>query len=121
MTATTPRTKRTLTNAESFKLCTWYQEHKDRLHHMTDSEIRAEAESTLGIAGLTEGNIQGARTTLGISKRKPAPPPSADVAALTELVQEQAGKISELEAQALRHAQALQGLLDRVRRLETTR
>lgn len=89
---------------------------------MTDCEIRAEAENTLGLAGLTEHNIQGARTTLGIAKRKSAPPPpSADLAALTDLVHEQAGRISAMETTLMRDGQIIQELLDRVRKLETTR
>lgn len=38
-----------------------------------------------------------------------------------DLVQEQAGKINTLEEQQIRYANIVQALLDRVRKLETTR
>ena len=107
--------RRKLTNAEVFNLTTWYAANKERLHEMTDGEIRTEAAEVLKIEGLTDAHLMGVRKTLGIQKRPPRSETAGDnVEALTCLLNEQGDKIAALE-------RGVQGLLDRVRRLETTR
>ena len=109
-------TRRVLSQKESFQLLTWYTEHQERLLQMTDAGIVTEATTTLGIQGLNHAHLISARRSLGIQKResrKPAPP-CADLEALQCLVNEQADKVISLMA-------TVQGLLDRVRRLETSR
>ena len=113
-TNTAAITRRQLTHVEIFNLCTWYKENQTRLLTITDAEVRMEAEKTLQITGLNDSHITGVRRTLGIEKRRKPAPPNGDVEALECLVNEQADKLASLMG-------TVQGLLDRVRKLETTR
>ncbi len=105
--------RRQLTHAEVFNLLTWITSNKERLLNTDDVLICAEATMALEIPGLKESHIQGARKTLGMQRRKPAPP-GGDLEALECLVNEQSDKLVSLMG-------LVQGLLDRVRKLETTR
>jgi hypothetical protein len=113
---TTPIVRRVLTQKESFELLTWYKEHQERLLQMTDAGIVTEAGPALGIVGLNQAHLISARKSLGIQKReqRKSAPPSGDLEALQGLVNEQAEQIVRLST-------LTQGLLDRVRKLETTR
>lgn len=109
-------TRRVLNQKETFQLLTWYKENQERLLHITDEGIIAEVSQVLKIEGLNLAHLTTARKTLGIQKResrKPAPP-SADLEAMQCLINEQADKL-------MARSVTLQNLLDRVRRLETTR
>lgn len=110
------QTRRQLTHSEVFRLTTWYQENKAALLQMTDTGICQKAAEALKIEGLNDGHMVRVRETLGIKKRESRSGEkqdgSADLEALICLQNEQGDKIASLQSLA-------QGLLDRVRKLES--
>lgn len=105
-----------LSQTQTYQLLRWLDTEpmRARLMETTDDVMAAEVMKALGFP-ISPGNILGVRRTLGLRKRaEPAPAkPSADLAALEELLAEQAGKINALEHN-------VQVLLDRVHTLEKT-
>lgn len=111
MTTPVSRNQR-LTWGENFKLCTWYKEHQERLLHVTDTAIVAEARAATGIDRLNTSHIIGARQALGIKKREERKPkPNASGSADLEALADQLAQINGV----------VQGLLDRVTALEKSK
>lgn len=92
-TTTAAKQIRRLSNSDSFKLFTWYEEHKDRLAGRRDASVVEEAAKATGIEGLKDSHIKGVRYSMGIRKRrrrveKPAATATPDTLARLEALEQ---------------------------------
>lgn len=108
--------KRKMSHKESFLLTSWYEKNKDAFQQLPDNAVAAKAEEVVGVQGVRDVHIQGVRATLGIAKRAPntASAAAEDIEGLQCLLNECNERLQAVERNH-------QGLLDRVRKLETTR
>lgn len=112
----TRKQRRQLTRAEDFKLCSWYKDNADRLLKISDPQTCELAEKEIGVGGLNASHIVGVRAALDLQKPRLSRSggSSEDVKALEGLLNLQAEELNTVKRQ-------MQGLLDRVRKLEAQR